>query len=83
MFPVFFEGIDKVGSELLGGLRMWVEWTGEKSGREEVKKLAETAGGEVCRDGGTTFIWKPTFLLLQARHGRTVDLGVRGNVLVE
>ncbi len=32
--PVVFEGLDKVGSELNGGLRGWIEWIAEKRGEK-------------------------------------------------
>jgi hypothetical protein len=38
--PVVFEGLDSVGRELLGGLRGWIEWIAEKTGRAEIKELA-------------------------------------------
>ncbi len=36
-----FEGQNKVGLELLGGPREWVNWIAEESGKE-IRKLSET-----------------------------------------
>jgi hypothetical protein len=66
--PVCFEGLDKVGRDLLGGLRMWINWIGEKGGRAEIKELSNTAGRERGGDE-VIFLWKPSFLLLQSCQG--------------
>jgi hypothetical protein len=79
--PVCFEGIDKTGQELLGGLRMWVNWIGEKGGRPEVKELSRTAGRERGSDE-VTILWRPSFLLLQSCQGGRTEIGGRGNTLV-
>ncbi len=44
--PVIFAEMDDVGRELLGGVREWLCWIAEKSGREEFVKLSETGGRE-------------------------------------
>jgi hypothetical protein len=79
--PVCFEGLDKVGRDLLGGLRMWINWIGEKGGRVEIKELSNTAGRERGGDE-VTFLWKPSFLLLQSCQGGRTEIGGRGNTLV-
>ncbi len=54
--PVCFEGLDKTGQDLLGGLRMWVNWIGEKGGRSEIKELSNTVGRERSGDEVTFFV---------------------------
>lgn len=79
--PVVFEGLDKVGSELNGGLRSWIEWIAEKSGRKEISELAKMGGREKEELSGGTGIWKSTFMVM---HGKQVGLGVvkrSGNML--
>ncbi len=73
--PVCFEGIDDLGRELLGGVRMWINWISEKSGRTEIKELALTAGRENDSEMVRSVIWKPSCVLLESRHGGTVRLG--------
>ncbi len=34
-----------MGRELIGGLRGWIEWIVEKSGREGIRELARTGEG--------------------------------------
>jgi hypothetical protein len=69
IIPVCFEGLDKKGKELLGGLRMWINWIGEKSERKEFSELAGTAGWEKEGEEGCNVIWKPTFVIMQSRNG--------------
>jgi hypothetical protein len=69
--PVIFEGLDNVGRELLGGLRGWIDWIAEKTGRAEIKELAKTGGREREGSKGNTIIWKPPFM---AMHGRQAGL---------
>ncbi len=69
-----FEGLDKTGQELLGGLRMWVSWVSEKGGRSEIKELASTVGRERGSEE-VTFMWKPAFLLLQSCQGGRSEIG--------
>jgi hypothetical protein len=69
--PVVFEGLDNVGRELLGGLRGWIEWIAEQTGRAEIKELAKTGGREQEESKGNTTIWKPTFM---AMHGKKAGL---------
>ncbi len=71
--PVVRDGIDKHGRELIGMVREWVEWIGVKSGRESVRKLSGTSGGE-CETGTgteTVFQWKPSFLQRTKEPGKT------------
>jgi hypothetical protein len=67
---------------LLTGLRMWMEWMGDKSGRKEIKELVGTVGKEMKGTASTTFIWRPSFVLLQSRHGGRAEIGGTENVLV-
>jgi hypothetical protein len=78
--PVCYEGVDKLGQELLGGLRMWVNWISLKSGRIEIMELASTvrqerAGGEMM-----TFLWKPPSCCCSPAGGR-LEIGGKGNTL--
>jgi hypothetical protein len=66
---------------LLTGLRMWMEWIEDKSGRKEIKELVGTVGKEMQGTASATFIWKPSFVLLQSRNGGRAEIGGRGNVL--
>jgi hypothetical protein len=70
---ICYEGIDKLGQELLGGLRMWVNWISTKSGRIEIKELARTVGQERSNEDVVTFLWKPTFMLLQSCQGGRLE----------
>jgi hypothetical protein len=79
--PVCFEGLDPVGRELLGGLKMRVEWMGEKTGRKEIRELAMTAGSEKVGSKGTTLIWRPTCVLLKSKGGGDMEIGNKGNHL--
>jgi hypothetical protein len=74
--PVVRDGMDKVGRELIGMLREWVEWIGVKSGRESVSKLSGTSGGEceTVTETATVFQWKPSFLLRTKEPGKTDKL---------
>jgi hypothetical protein len=53
--PVVFEGLDKVGSELIGGVRGWVEWIAAKTGKGEIRELAKRGGGGESRMQGEHF----------------------------
>ncbi len=60
--PVVMEGMDEVGRDLLGGLKDWVRWISDKSGRGAIAKLAETCGRESESVGcEVPMIWKPPF----------------------
>jgi hypothetical protein len=55
--PVVREGMDREGHELVSMLSEWVDWIGVVSGRESVRKLSGTGGGECEKDGiETSFI---------------------------
>jgi hypothetical protein len=49
--PVVYDGIDDVGKTLMAGVREWIKWIGDKSGRVEIGELSETGGREV-EEGG-------------------------------
>jgi hypothetical protein len=44
VLPVVREDMDMVGRKLIGMVKEWVEWIGNESGRESVKKLSGTGG---------------------------------------
>jgi hypothetical protein len=68
--PVVMEGMDEVGRDLLGGMKEWVRWISEKSGRGSIEKLAETCGRESESVGcEVPMIWKPSFMLQHGRQG--------------
>jgi hypothetical protein len=68
--PVVHEGLDEMGRDLIGGVKEWVSWISEKSGRSAIAKLAET-GGRECEKGrtGAKVVWRPTFMLQHGRQG--------------
>jgi hypothetical protein len=45
VLPIFFEGTDKVGRDLISSVRLWVKQIEEKSGRNEAGALAEEQVG--------------------------------------
>jgi hypothetical protein len=62
--PVVREGVDKVGRLLLSMVGEWIDWIGVTSERESVRRLSGTGGREFDKlDEGSTFIWRPTFLM--------------------
>jgi hypothetical protein len=66
---------------LIFGVREWIKWIGEKTGRDEVGELSETGGRETDDGVGMTVIWRPAFM---AAHGKQSGLSVlkdRGNTL--
>ncbi len=79
--PVVFEGVDEIGKSLIFGVREWIKWIGEKTGRDEVGELGETGGRETDDSAGMTVIWRPAFM---AAHGKQSGFSVlkdRGNTL--
>jgi hypothetical protein len=79
--PVVYEGLDEVGKILIAGVREWIKWIGEKSGRGEIGELSETGGVEHKEGREERVIWKPSFMLA---HGQKAGLNVlqsRGNTL--
>jgi hypothetical protein len=87
--PVVRDGMDKVGRDLIGMMREWVNWIGETSGRESVCKLSGTSGRESETEAGTgtVFQWKPTFMMRTIENGKvgdklTVMLGERTETTV-
>ncbi len=54
--PVCYEGVDKVGRDLLSGLRLLVKWVGVNSGKREVIELAWPVGKEDDGEQEMTFI---------------------------
>jgi hypothetical protein len=60
--PVVREGIDVVGRELITGLREWIRWISEVTGRVSIERLVWTGGREMSEARGSTLIWKPCFL---------------------
>jgi hypothetical protein len=81
--PVIFAEMDDIGRELLGGVREWLRWISEKSGREEFVKLSETGGREEeeWRGNEKVMFWRPSFLLLHGRQSGMDVLLSRGNTL--
>ncbi len=81
MAPVVYEGLDEAGKILNAGVREWIKWIGEKSGRGEIGELSETGGVEYEEGREERVIWKPSFMLA---HGQKAGLNVlqnRGNTL--
>ncbi len=79
--PIVYDRIDEVGKTLIAGVREWIKWIGEKSGRGEIGELSETGGREVEEGREEKLIWKPSFMLA---HGQKAGLGGlknRGNTL--
>jgi hypothetical protein len=79
--PVVYEGLDEVGKILIAGVREWIKWIGEKSGRGEIGELSATGGVEIEEGREEKVIWKPSFMLA---HGQKAGLNVlqsRGNTL--
>ncbi len=74
--PVVFEGLDETGKVLISGVREWIKWIGEKSGREEIGELSETGGVEYEKGREERVIWKPSFMLA---HGQKAGLNVLQN----
>jgi hypothetical protein len=79
--PVVFEGLDDTGKALIQGVRKWIKWAGEKSGREEICALSETGGRETEDDEEQTVIWRVTFMIAHGRQAGTNVLRERGNTL--
>jgi hypothetical protein len=81
--PVIFADVDEIGRELLGGVREWLRWISEKSGREEFVKLSETGGREEeeWRGNERVMFWRPSFMLLHGRQSGMDVLLSRGNTL--
>jgi hypothetical protein len=80
--PVVHEGLDEMGRDLIGGVKEWVRWIAEKSGRSAFEKLAETGGRECEQERtGSKVVWRPTFMLQHGRQGGWDVLSARGNTL--
>jgi hypothetical protein len=79
--PVVFEGLDDTGKALIQGVREWIKWAGEKSGREEICALSETGERETEDDEEQTVIWRVTFMIAHGRQAGTNVLRERGNTL--
>jgi hypothetical protein len=67
--PVCYEGVDKLGQELLGGLRMWVNWISMKSGRIEIMVIGQYCETGESRRGNDDVSVETTFMLLQSCRG--------------
>ncbi len=78
--PVVFEGIDSEGGRLISGLKEWIRWIGEESGREAVKWLAETGGQEEGGEPGR-YLFKPQMALLQSKNKERKEWAMRGNMI--
>jgi hypothetical protein len=63
------------------GHREWIEWNCEKSGREEIRKLAETGGRKKQDTEGSTSIWKPSFMVMPEKQCRVKVMMKSGNRL--
>lgn len=48
---------------MIGMVREWVEWIGDRTGRTSIGKLSGTSGHESESVAGSKFIWKPSFCL--------------------
>jgi hypothetical protein len=81
--PVIFAEMDDTGRELLGGVREWLCWIAEKSGREEFVKLSETGEREAeeWRGDEKVMFWRPSFMLMHGRQNGMDVLLTRGNTL--
>jgi hypothetical protein len=79
--PMVREGMDKVGRVRLSMVSEWIDWIGVLSERESVRRLSGTGGRECDKqDEGTTFIWKPSFLVKvgDGNTGRSGTLKMMG-----
>jgi hypothetical protein len=56
------EGLDVVGRELITGVREWIRWIAGQTERKSIEKLIWTGGREMSAVGGSTLIWRPSFL---------------------
>jgi hypothetical protein len=79
--PVVFDGIDDMGKSLISGLRQWIKWISDKSGRVDIGELSETGGRELEQREGVRTIWKPSFMIAHGRKEGFGSLKGRGNVL--
>jgi hypothetical protein len=73
--------MDKVGRVRLSMVSEWIDWIGVLSERESVRRLSGTGGRECDKqDEGTTFIWKPSFLMKagDGNAGRSGTLKIMG-----
>ena len=66
--PVVFEGLDKIGGELLAGVKNWVEWVAEVKGRESIKELARTGGVETDWRESSCLIYRPCFASMSRKE---------------
>jgi hypothetical protein len=81
--PVVFENLEKEGGMLLSGVRSWVRWLAEETGREEIRRLGETAGREEDVDEEAEVVmYRPQGAVLKSQSGEAKELGMRGNRLV-
>jgi hypothetical protein len=79
--PVVFEGVDEIRKSLIFGVREWIKWISDRTGRDEVCELSETGGRKTDDKEGLTVIWRPTFM---AAHGKQSGFSVlkdRGSTL--
>jgi len=80
--PVIFPNLDKVGGNLICGLRDWINWTADTTGRPELRYLAETGGHEVKEDEqAEVIIYQPQCTTLKSQPKGCSELSNRGNMI--
>jgi len=80
--PVVFDNLDVEGGLLLSGVRNWIRWLSDETGRVEIRKLGETGGREeALEDEPTTVFYKPVGVVLRSQDKESVELGNRGNMM--
>ena len=80
--PVVFEGVDRVGSELLAGVKNWIQWISGNSGKEAVAELSKTGGEETSWASTSRFIYRPSFICMSNKNrkeGEEQEWRNRGN----
>jgi hypothetical protein len=78
--PVVFDGLDAEGGRLISGLKDWIEWIGEETGRQAVRHLGESGGREEGGERGTIF-YKPQMVVLQSKVKERKGWAHRGNMV--
>ena len=71
--PVVYRGIDKIGGEMLDGVRKWIEWVTEKSGRGSILELGKTAGEEYSWRESSWAIYRPSMMNMTNKEWKGED----------
>jgi hypothetical protein len=66
--PMIFEGLDKVGKELLGRLRGRIRWVGRAGGWAEIAELSETGRKECDDECEGCLIGKQGFMVMYGKQ---------------